>query len=75
MYGTDFPLIRTAIVSPWYFVPRLTAGQMMSISRIRNPWDADVELKQALGTPADVFARFPGWLLRFENKHSEKEVR
>lgn len=75
VYGTDFPLIRTAIVSPWYFVPRLTAGQMMSISRIRNPWDADVELKQALGTPADVFARFPGWLLRFENKHSEKEVR
>ena len=27
------------------------------ISRIKNPWDRDVALKQALGVPADVFTR------------------
>jgi len=57
MYGSDFPLISTALVSPWYYFPRLTPGRMYCISRTQNPWDADVLLKRDLGTPADVFTR------------------
>jgi uncharacterized protein len=59
LYGSDFPLINTALVSPWYYGLRLrlTPRQIYRISRIRNPWDADVMLKHELGTPADIFAR------------------
>jgi hypothetical protein len=57
VYGTDFPLINTALVSPWYYSGRLTLRKCASISKEKNPWDADVELKQALGVPREVFAR------------------
>jgi hypothetical protein len=56
-YGSDFPLINTALVSPWYYSFRLSPREMISISRTKNPWDADVMLKRDLGTPTDVFAR------------------
>lgn len=64
LYGSDFPLINTALVSPWYYCLRLTPRQLVSISRAKNPWDADVKTKQALGTPADVFARPRQMLVR-----------
>jgi len=57
VYGTDFPLINMPIVSPWFFPRNLKLSQMWRISRIKNPWDRDVALKQALGVPAEVFAR------------------
>jgi uncharacterized protein len=57
VYGTDFPLINMPIVSAWYFPLDLTLRQRWQISRIQNPWDRDVALKQALGVPADVFTR------------------
>ena len=57
VYGTDFPLINMPIVSPWFFPLDLTLRQRWQISRIRNPWDRDVALKQALGVPAEVFTR------------------
>jgi uncharacterized protein len=57
VYGTDFPLINTALVSPWYYFPRLTLRQIYFISRTRNPWDADVLLKRDLGVSADIFKR------------------
>jgi predicted TIM-barrel fold metal-dependent hydrolase len=57
VYGSDFPLINTALVSPWYYGLRITPKQLIAISSTRNPWDADVLLKQALGTPAAIFAR------------------
>ena len=57
VYGTDFPMINMPIVSPWYFPLDLSLRQRWQISRIKNPWDRDVALKQALGVPADVFAR------------------
>ena len=56
-YGSDYPLINTMLVSPWYYFFRLTPIQVISISLTKNPWDMDVKLKQALGTPTDVFAR------------------
>lgn len=57
LYGSDFPLINTAAVSPWYFPLNLTREQMQTISSIENPWDRDVELKEALGMPAAIFAK------------------
>jgi predicted TIM-barrel fold metal-dependent hydrolase len=55
VYGTDFPLMNMAIVSPWYFPLNLTRARMAEIAAIQNPWDRDVALKQALGVPAAVF--------------------
>jgi len=57
LYGSDFPLINTALVSPWYYCLRLTPKQVTAISRTKNPWDRDVLIKQGLGTPADIFDR------------------
>jgi hypothetical protein len=57
VYGTDFPMINMPIVSPWYFPLDLSLRQRWRISRIKNPWDRDVALKQALGVPANVFTR------------------
>jgi len=64
VYGTDFPLINLPIVSPWFYPLDLSLRQRWQISRIKNPWDRDVALKQALGVPADVFTRAEK-LLRF----------
>jgi hypothetical protein len=57
LYGTDFPLINTALVSPWFFPLNLTTAQMREIGAIANPWDRDVALKQALGVPAAIFTK------------------
>jgi len=57
VYGTDYPLVNMPIVSPWFFPLDLKFSERLRISRIKNPWDRDVALKQALGVPADVFAR------------------
>ena len=56
-YGSDFPLINTALVSPWLFAHRLTPAQIRRIDGLTNAWDRDVALKQALGVPPAVFAR------------------
>lgn len=67
MYGTDFPLINTPLVSPWYFPLNLTWKQMRRIAAMENPWDRDVALKRSLGVPTEVFAR-PGEFFGLENK-------
>ena len=56
-YGSDFPLINTALVSPWLFSNRLTAAQAVRIDSVTNTWDRDIALKQALGVPPEVFSR------------------
>lgn len=56
LYGSDYPLINTALVSPWYFPLNLTRRKMSELSAIENPFDRDVALKQALGVPEEVFA-------------------
>jgi uncharacterized protein len=61
LYGTDFPLVNTALVSPWYFSFRLSFRQMLAISRKKNPWDADVLTKHDLGVPTEIFARSGLW--------------
>jgi len=56
VYGTDFPLIATALESPWYSF-HLSLRQKWQIWRTKNPWDRDVLLKQDLGVPTETFAR------------------
>jgi predicted TIM-barrel fold metal-dependent hydrolase len=56
VYGTDYPLINTALVSPWYSM-HLSLRQRWQIWRTSNPWDRDVMIKQDLGVPTEVFAR------------------
>jgi hypothetical protein len=56
VYGTDYPLINTLMVSPWYSW-RLSLAEKFSIWRIKNPWDRDVMMKHDLGVPTDIFAR------------------
>jgi hypothetical protein len=70
-YGSDFPLINMRLprinirlVSPRYYFVRLTRRQRKDISSLRNPWDRDVMIKQALGTPTDVFSKSREFLPR-----------
>ncbi|MEO6996236.1 MAG: amidohydrolase family protein, partial [Lacunisphaera sp.] len=58
VYGTDYPLIQIhLLVSPWYFPGQLSIRQMYALSKLDNPWDRDVALKQALGVPTEVWTR------------------
>jgi uncharacterized protein len=58
VYGTDYPLINTLLVSPWYSL-HLSLGQRFDIWRTKNPWDRDVLMKHDLGVATETFAR-PG---------------
>ncbi len=58
VYGTDFPLINTLLVSPWYSF-HLSLRQKIAIWRTKNPWDRDVLMKHDLGVATETFAR-PG---------------
>ena len=61
LYGSDYPLVNTPLVSPWYYL-RLSLRQKLRVSHAKNPWDRDVLLKRALGVSPDTFAR-PSHLL------------
>lgn len=56
VYGSDFPLINTPLVSPWYTL-HLSLRQKYSIWRTKNPWDRDVLIKHDLGVATETFAR------------------
>lgn len=64
LYGTDMPLPNTCIVSPFAFPFRIPPGRMLAISRIANPWDRDVALKEALGVTEAILANSSGLLHR-----------
>ncbi len=57
LYGTDMPLINTAIVSPALFPFKLSLRQIVTIGGIENPWDRDVALKKALGMEDAILTR------------------
>lgn len=60
VYGTDYPLTAMPVmVSPWYYLFRLSWHQKRAISATGNLWDRDVALKQALGMPADAWGTLP----------------
>lgn len=56
VYGTDFPLINTPLVSPWYSF-HLSLREKLAIARTKNPWDRDVLMKHDLGVPTETLAR------------------
>jgi hypothetical protein len=73
VYGTDFPLINTLLVSPWYSL-HLSLWQKISIWRLKNPWDRDVLLKHDLGVPAETFAR-PGKMFAGTNSMPDQSIK
>lgn len=57
VYGTDWPLQFFPLVSVWWHVRHIGTKNAFKIRKIKNPWDKDVALKQALGVPDSVFQR------------------
>lgn len=55
LYGSDYPLMATPLVSPYFFPLDLRWRKMRKIAKNKNPWDRDIKLKQALGIPKEVF--------------------
>ncbi|MDB4810425.1 amidohydrolase family protein [bacterium] len=55
LYGTDYPLINTPLVTPIQYFLNLTFKQMWALFRTRNPWDRDVKLKSVLGFNSETF--------------------
>lgn len=62
LYGSDMPLINTALVSPWHYTLEVPWERLRHIVSHKNPWDRDVLLKQALGLPNEVFTRVARFL-------------
>lgn len=57
VYGTDWPLQFFPLVSPYYHLNHIGMAAARTVASLDNTWDRDVALKEALGTPAAVFAR------------------
>jgi predicted TIM-barrel fold metal-dependent hydrolase len=55
IFGTDFPLTETLLVSPYFQACKLSFKRLRAIAKLENSWDRDVELKKALGVPEEVF--------------------
>ncbi|HEY6873789.1 MAG TPA: amidohydrolase family protein [Geobacteraceae bacterium] len=55
LYGSDMPLISTAMVSPWFQLLRLPLAAISRAAAPDNPWDRDVALKRALGVTEEIF--------------------
>ena len=55
MYGTDYPLTNTPMVTPWQYFMNLKLRQLRQLAGTKNSWDRDVKLKAALGVPPEVF--------------------
>lgn len=60
LYGSDWPLQFFPLVSPWYHIRHIGIRRAWRVSRIDNPWDRDIKLKEALGVPDSTFERRPG---------------
>lgn len=64
LYGTDFPLIKTGIAAPLFSSLQVAPQKIVSLSRIDNPWDQDLQLKLAHGIPVEVFATAHNLLIK-----------
>ncbi len=71
LFGTDFPLIATAISSPLFSLFLLPAKTILQLLKIKNPWDQDLQLKLALGVPAAVLSNAHDFLVK---KSSHKKA-
>jgi uncharacterized protein len=63
-YGSDYPLISSFMVSPLIPFHAPPLNEIISIALIKNPWDRDVRMKEAMGTPPAVFAKSQEFLRR-----------
>lgn len=66
LYGTDYPLTNTPLVTSLQYFLNLTFKQMWEIFRTKNSWDRDVKLKSALGFEAEIF-NFPKKYLKISS--------
>ncbi len=57
VYGSDYPLINTILVSPLYFFFDLGFSQTKQLYNLANPWDRNVMLKRMIGIDDDTFQR------------------
>lgn len=62
VYGTDWPLQSFPLVSPWYHINHINMKDVKRISRIKNQWDRDIELKRLFGVTDEVMYRKLGLL-------------
>ncbi|NVO00291.1 MAG: amidohydrolase family protein [Geobacteraceae bacterium] len=54
LYGSDMPLMTTALTSPWLQLFSIGPQKAYNIAAIENPWDRDVALNLALGMPKQI---------------------
>lgn len=57
IYGSDYPLIATVLVSPYYQTGRARFLALRTAAKEANVWDRDIALKRAMGVPEDIFLR------------------
>jgi hypothetical protein len=57
LYGSDMPLINTALVSPLYFLSHLTVTQIFDILFTDNAYDKDIKIKYALWVDDGIFLK------------------
>lgn len=57
IYGTDWPLQFFPLVSPFFHKKYLSFKQIFQLLKIKNQWDRDILLKQALGTQKEIFIK------------------
>jgi predicted TIM-barrel fold metal-dependent hydrolase len=54
LYGSDMPLINTAITSPCFHGYRLDPRKLFMITAEKNPWDRNIALEKALGATDEI---------------------
>jgi len=73
LYGTDMPLVNSCLVSPFAFPLALSLLQMYAISRIGNPWDRDLALKESLGLREEMLVDARKILLNYQQEDNSNE--
>jgi hypothetical protein len=63
IYGSDYPLIATVLVSPYYQTGRARFAALRLAAKEANVWDRDIALKRAMGVPEEVFRRSEALLI------------
>lgn len=63
IYGSDYPLSFTRLVSPVYHTYAIGINAVKRLNAMPEHWDRDVALKEALGVPPEVFRRTATLLL------------
>ncbi len=54
LFGSDYPLVNTPLVSPWWYLWDFTFSDVLRISDIENSLDVDIEIKKLYGMPESL---------------------